>query len=444
MKKLLSFAALALFAVSAMAQSMKADGMMQEGKFAQAIPVIDAELVKNQADEKAAEAKAQEKGKPFDASKFNVKYAGLYNQNAKCWAQLFTPELMKAAGSQPLDTAMFVNALDKMVDFANLSYKYDNTPNAKGKVAPKYNNDNYQTVSTCLDYFFYAGYFLSTTDKARAAEYFQKHIDLPNCPMLVSKRDSIYAAKKDNYDQAAFFSCILNYELERYDKVLDALKGGIDGKSENAHDLYLMKAESALKSTGDSIAYLNVLQEAIENMEDNSRFCETLLAYYYERSDAQGAHQVADKIIANRPDNASAHYMKGCVYMNIERNFPDARKCFEKALAINPDDANSNGNMGFAFINEARDRRLNGEFPMLDKKVVTGDVQTKKYNEQLEALREYYRQARVYMEKYRDLQPERSKTWASALQQIYFNLGMEAEAQQMDDIMTANVHSLGN
>lgn len=441
MKKILSLAVCALCATAAMAQSPKAELKMQEGKFAEAIPVIDAELAKVQADEQAAAAKAQAKGKPFDASKFNAKYAGLYNQNAKCWAQLFTPELMNAAQNQPLDTLRFCESLDNMINYAHESYKYDNMPNAKGKVEPKFNADNLQTVETCLDYYFYAGYFLSTSDKARAAEYFQKHVELPYRPILASKAEEIVNSKKDNYAQAAYFACILNYELQRYDKVLKALDGKIDAKSENAHDLYFMKAESALKTTNDSTAYLAVIQEAVENMEDNSRFCETLLAYYYERSDAAGAHAAVDKIIANRPQLANAYYMKGCVYMNIDRDFAKARECFQRALAIDPNDPNSNGNMGFAYINEARERRLNGDFPMLDRKVVTGDAQTAKYNAQLEEFREYYRQARVYMEKYRELQPERSKTWASALQQIYANLGMEAEAQAMDDIMTANAQN---
>ena len=42
------------------------------------------------------------------------------------------------------------------------------------------------------------------------------------------------------------------------------------------------------------------------------------------------------------------------------------------------------------------------------------------------------------MEKVRELAPDRSKVWAPALQQIYFNLGMEDEAKQMDAIMESN------
>lgn len=431
MKKILSLAACALFATAAMAQSSKADLKMQEGKFAEAITVIDAEIAKVKADCEAAQGKAQAKGKTFDPSKFEVKLSGLYNQNAKCWAQIFTPELVKASQSTPLDTALFVKSLDNMIDYAADSYRLDK----KGKFAA----DNLNTVNSCLDYYFYAGYFLSSSDKEGAAKYFQKHIDLPKLPMFDGKREAIYASKKDNYEQAAYFACILNYELEKYDKVLESVDAAV-GNPEYAHDLYFMKADSKLKVTGDSAAYIGLIKEAVNNLEDNSRFCETLLAIYYERQDATGAHQAVDEIIAKKP-TATAYYMKGCVYMNIEHKYPEARESFAKALELNPEDANTNGNMAFAYINEGRERKLNGEWPLMDSSNVKGG-DLAKYNAQLAEFRSYYSNALPYMEKYRELQPEKSKTWAPALQQIYFNLGRQAEADAMDDIMINNARGI--
>lgn len=432
MKKILSLAACALFATAAMAQSAKADVKMQEGKFTEAISVIDTEIEKVKTDCQAAQAKAQAKGKAFDSSKFDAKLAGLYNQNAKCWAQIFTPELMKAAQNAPLDTTLFVKSLDCMVDYATNSHLLDK----KGKFAA----DNLNTVNSCLDYYFYAGYFLSNSDKENAAKYFQKHVDLPKLPMFdEAKRAEIYAQKKENYEQAAYYACILNYELQKYDKVIESVDAAI-ANPEYAHDLYFMKAEAALKMSGDSTAYVKVVKEAINNLEDNSRFCETLLAYYYERQDASGAHSAVDEIIAKSP-TATAHYMKGCVYMNIERKYPEARECFARALEIEPNDANANGNMAFAYINDVRERRLNGEWPLLDRKNVTGPA-LEKYNAQLNEFQSYYLNALGYMEKYRELQPEKSKTWAPALQQIYSNLGRQAEAEAMDEIMTANARGI--
>lgn len=441
MKKLLSLAVFALCAMSSMAQSAKADLLIQERKFNEALPVIKAEIAKVDESVSKAKAKAAEKGKPVDLSKFNAKYAALYNQAATCEYQTFYTELLNASKAE-FDTVVFVKSLDNTIDNLTKCYVYDHTPNAKGKVAAKFEKDNVSYALGLIDYYFNAGYFLHQNgDKEGAGVYFQKHLDLPSNPILVAKKDSLLAAKKDNYEQCAYFNCILNYELENYDKVLKSVDAGL-GNPQYAHDLYYMKAEAALKTTGDSAAYVNVIKEAVNNLEDNSRFCETLLAYYYERNDAAGAHSAVDEIIAKSPKSAIAHYMKGCVYMNIENKFADARDCFARALAIDPNDANTNGNMAFAYMNDGRIRRLNGEWPLLDKKTVTGATQVEKYNKQLAEFRDYYEKALPYMEKYRELQPEKSKTWAPALQQIYANLGRQAEADAMDDIMAANARDL--
>lgn len=436
MKKILSLAALALCAASAFAQSPKAQIKMDEGKFAEAIPVIDAEIAKVNADCKAAADKAAAKGKPFDASKFNAKLAGLYNQNSKCWAQVFTPELMHAANNEPLDTLKFINSLDKMVDYANDSYVLDNKPNAKGVAKPKFNADNERIVMSCLDYYFYAGYFLSNTNKQGAADYFQKHLDLPLSPVVAAKSDSIFASKKDNYEQCAYFNTIINHELKNWDKLLACVDRGINNK-EYAHDLYLMKAEAVLESTKDSTKYVEVLKDAIINVENNTNFADALVAVYVNNGNHAEALKIADDMIARNPKNPTAWYMKGYVNQSMLSNYPAAREAFAQLLVLEPENLLGNANMAHAWTNEAIVRRQNGDFKLLEKKTVTPNQQAA-YDKQLAEFQSYYQNARPYMEKVREIAPDRSKVWAPALQQIYYNLGMQAESDAMDDIMRSN------
>lgn len=436
MKKFLSLAALALFATSAMAQSPKAQMKMEEGKFTEAIPVIEAEIAKVDTDCKAAADKAAAKGKPFDASKFNAKYAGLYNQSAKCWAQVFTPELMNAAQNQPLDTLKFIKALDNTVEHANKSYTYDNTPNAKGEAKPKFNEDNLRIVENCLDYYFYAGYFLVNSDKAGAATYFQKHLDMPSSPMLVAKKDEIIASKRDNYEQCAYFNTIINYELKNYDKLLQGVDFGLKNK-EYAHDLYLMKAEAVLETTKDTAQYVAVLKDAIVNVENNTSFAENIITIYSQNGNSQEALAVANEMVERNPNSVTAWYMKGYVLQSLIKDYPAAREAFTKLLALEPDNILGNANMAHAWTNEVLTRRQNGDWKLLDKDVISPKQQAA-YDAELEEALSYYRNARPYMEKVREVAPERSKVWAPALQQIYKNLGMQAEADEMDEVMRTN------
>lgn len=437
MKKILSLAAFALVAATGFAQSAKAELKIQEGKFAEALPIITAEIQKNADDCKAAADKAAAKAKPFDPSKFNAKFAGLYNQAATCHAQAFNPELMKAASSAPLDTTKFITELDAMIENYTKSYEYDNMPDAKGKVKAKYNTDNIRFIEGCLDYYFYAGIFSNQNgDKEGAGKYFAKHLNLPNNPALSAKKDSILKAKADNYEQCAYFSTILNYEQKKWKEILESVDAGLSNQ-EYAHDLYLIKAEAVLETTKDTMEYVKVLKDAVLHVDKNTSFSESLLSIYYQREDAEGALQVADDLIAARPNDKAPWYMKGCVLLNLKRDFAAARECFAKVLAIDPEDVLANANMSYAWTNDIATRRLNDEFKLIDKKTVTAKQQPA-YEKELEEVRSYYRSAQPYMEKVRDLAPDRSKVWAPALQQIYANLGMEEEAKQMDDIMSAN------
>lgn len=438
MKKIFSLAIFSLFAAAGMAQSAKAQLKMDEGKFAEALQIVQEAIVDNDAAVKEATEKAQAKGKPVVLDKQHQKYAALYNQGATCYAQIFNPELMKAANQQPLDTMLFVQSLDNMIDFYTKSYTYDNMPDAKGKVKAKFNADNQRFVESCLDYYFYAAIFLNERgDKAGASEQFKKHMMLPENPILASKKDSILAAKKDSYEQCAYYNTLINYELKKWDDILATVDKGLTNKEYN-HDLYLIKAEAVLQSKKDTTAYMEVLKDAISHVEKNQSFAESLLSIYYDRKDAAGAEATVNDLLTKNPESVSAWYIKGCIGLNLKQDYSSARDCFGKVLEKDPEHLLANANMAYAWMNDVATRRMNGEYKYIDRKTVTGEKAKAEYEKELAAVRAFYESARPYMEKVRDLAPDRSKVWAPALQQIYSNLGMEAEAKHMDEVMEAN------
>lgn len=438
MKKIFSLAIFALFATAGMAQSAKAQLKMDEGKFTEALQIVKDAIADNDAAVKDVTEKAQAKGKPVVLDKQNQKYAALYNQGATCYAQIFNPELMKAANQQPLDTMLFVQSLDNMINYYTKSYTYDNMPDAKGKVKPKFNADNQRFLESCLDYYFYSAIFLNELgDKAGASEQFKKHMMLPENPALASKKDSILAAKKDNYEQCAYYNTLINYELKKWDDIIATVDKGLTNKEYN-HDLYLIKAEAVLQTTKDTTAYMEVLKDAIAHVEKNQSFAESLLSIYYDRKDADGAEAMVNDLLAKNPESVSAWYIKGCIYLNLKQGYEGARECFAKVLAQDPEHLLANANMAYAWMNDVATRRMNGEYKYIDQKTVTGEKAKKAYEEELAKVRSFYEQARPHMEKVRDLAPDRAKVWAPALQQIYSNLGMEAEAKAMDEVMEAN------
>lgn len=423
MKKTFSILALAAFSLLGMAQNSviyKAETLLGEKKPAEAL-----ELLKSS----------------FDNPK-TTKLAEVYNKAGMCATQLFQPELLKAAQNQPLDTANFINRLNEMVDYHTKSYVAEHTPNEKGKMPKaKFDAENIRMILGAQDYFFYGGVFLNQNgDKPGARELFKKHLELPNNPALASVKDSLLQAKAESYATTAYYMTILSYEQKKWDELLESVDAGM-GIEKQRRDLYTMKAQAVLEAKKDTAAYINVLKDAVLNLEDNTTFLETLVGVYYNNNDIKSAEETAADLIAKNPNDKAAWYMKGCVDLNLKKDYPAARAAFEKALAIDPQFLQANANMAYSYINEVVTKRQNGGYKYAGRvNKVTGKAEIEAYNKELAEIKSYYTKALGYMEKVRAQAPDRSRVWAPALQQIYFNLDRKAEAKQMDDIMTANAH----
>ena len=179
MKKIFTMAVLAASTLCGVAQNSviyKAETLMGENKSAEALTLLQSS---------------------FDNPK-TTKFNEIYNMAGRCAAQLFNPELMKAAQNQPLDTATFINRLGQMYDYYSKSYMAEHTPNEKGKMPKaKFDADNTRMLLGCQDYFFYAGVFLNQNgDKVGAREMFGKHLNLPNNPALAGVKASLLQARK--------------------------------------------------------------------------------------------------------------------------------------------------------------------------------------------------------------------------------------------------------
>ncbi len=414
MKKVLGL--LVIFAQSLFAgyaQSLyNVETKMNENKWSEALvdllPLIEKE-------------KSKEKMKP-------QKVAELYKMAATCKVQIFNAELMKAAQQLPLDTALFISALDEVVDYCTKSHEYDMMPNKKGEVKPKYLPENKKMMMALLDFYNYAGQFANENgDKALSIRCFEDYTNMPQNPLFTKEEtDSIYASKQQYYTMAAFNVAFINYQMKDWDGVLrNAEKALRDTLYLN--DLYVMKAHAYLEKK-DTASWIGTLKEAIGRLENPSAFMQQLLFYYVDKNNLAEAEAMAEDLVSKNPNNKAAWYMKGCVALNLEKNFEEARTALQKSLEIDPDYADANYNMGVSYINEVIALRDKGEF-CLDRTKVD------QFNADRKRIQEYYRKALPYFEKVQALVPDQPRKWAPTLQQIYYNLDNNPKAQEMDEIM---------
>ena len=409
MKKFISSIALMGLAVMAYGQNSaiyKAQGHLDKSEFKEAAEILEGAM----------------------SNPKTTKFAEIYNMAGKAEAQIFNPELLKAAQNVPFDTTLFVTALDKSITYYTKSHEYDIKPNEKGKVKSKFIADNHRMIASMLDYYNYAGMFMYANHKLdKSLEYFGKYINMPKNPVFSkAETDSIYAAKHKEYAQAAFNVTMLNYQNKNWDGVIASSELALKDTA-GLRDLYIMKAQAYLQKK-DSVNWLNTLKEATARVNDAEGFAQELLSYYYNKNNAKEAAATADELLAMNPNSKASWYMKGCVELALVKNYVEARNCFKKALAIDPNFVEANVNMAVSYINEVVSRRDKGEFCMDRRKV-------DKFNADRKKIQVYYREALPFMEKVQQLVPENSKLWASYLQTIYYNLDNKAKSAEMDEIM---------
>lgn len=371
-----------------------------------------------------------------------TKFAEIYNKVAELNAQIFNPELMKAAQGLPFDTTLFVNTLDKMVNYYTKSHEADVAPDEKGRVKPKFVAANHGRMMSLLDYYNYAALFMNQNKQLKkSAEYFDKYLKLPRNPIFSQhETDSIYASKHNAYAQTAVNIVMLNYQMKDWDGVLSSVEEALKD-TVSLHDLYLLKMQAHLEKK-DSAAYLKDLQEAIART-NNAGFAQNLLYHYYSRNLADEGLAMARDLVEKNPGSKTSWYMLGCVELNLKKDYEGARKSFTKALEIDPNFIEANANMAYSYMNEVVAKKQNNEFKFIGTNKLISSKEKAAYEKELALVKGYYEKALPYIEKVRELHPDAPKEWASALQQIYSNLGQKEKAKEMDTLLE-NANAAGN
>lgn len=455
MKKLiLSLALLATCVGGAMAQQQspgswkafdkikKADGLIskhtQEDYDAAQALLKEAEGIINSEIEEA-----KTKGK-------NDKLALLYTQNAELQTKLLDPEWKKAAGGVPFDTLNFCHSIDKIITLYNESSKYNQMPDAKGRVKPNMivqQKTRYGIEKQMLTMYSACGMFMNNMGRYKeSAEYFNKFVELPKISPVFTEaeRDSIYKAHEKDYKSSLVNVANLSYKAKDWTqavKYCDNALSQVDD-SLNLHDLYFIKL-MALGESKDSAAWKKTLLEAYQRTGQEVFFMQ-LMQNYISKGQSEEAVAFADKVVAEDPNNKTSWYVKGYVDLFLKKDYMTARQAFEKALQIDPEYKNALYLISVTYTDEIIAKVNSGKYTYIGKnRNIVGrgkgaaaeaayNKQKAIYDKELAEVKSYYSKAQSYLEHLQSIAPEMVNKWAPALQTVYTNLGMKDKAAQMD------------
>ncbi len=172
------------------------------------------------------------------------------------------------------------------------------------------------------------------------------------------------------------------------------------------------------KALGDTTAYVNTLKEGIERYLDYPYFFSYLVDYYTSRNQLDSALTVVEKGLEHDPERILFLSSKNNLLLNLGK-YEECIKVSDKLISKDDSLAEAYYNAGVAYINMA--------FVLEKEKKAT--------KKQREAILDKYSKAKPYIEKYRQLAPDKKDRWAAALYNIYYQLNMGKEFEEIDNLL---------
>ena len=247
-----------------------------------------------------------------------------------------TNQVMKK--NDPIDeNAMNEGAYNALMN-AIECYKYDQLPNAKGKVAPKFGS-NAARVWAARVQLVNAGQTAAQNNKAdEVLKYWGAFLDTDSEPLFAGIDAKQKDGEKEYIGQVALFAARYAYQAKdaaRCEKYCDiAMKSEKEAKDALNLKLYVMK--DGLKTHADSLAYVDKLKGLYAQDENNEVILDGLNSMYSSMKMEKEQEALLNAAIAKNPSNFVALANLGMMY--IQKNDADnAIKNLKLALAAKPD-----------------------------------------------------------------------------------------------------------
>ena len=247
-----------------------------------------------------------------------------------------TNQIMKK--NDPIDeNAMNEGAYNALLNAVEC-YKYDQLPNAKGKVAPKFGGNAARVWSARIQ-LVNAGQTAAQNNKADdVLKYWGAYLDTETDSLFSSIDAKQKESEKEYIGQVALFAARYAYQAKdgaRCEKYCDiAMKSEKEAKDALNLKLYVLK--DGLKTHADSLSYINKLKDLYAKDANNEVILDGLNSMYSSMRMQKEQEALLDEVLARNPNSFVALANRGMMF--IQRNDADnAIKNLKKALDIKPD-----------------------------------------------------------------------------------------------------------
>ena len=317
---------------------------------------------------------------------------------------------MKMYLKQRMDTAELFHLTRNMFMAYETLDSLDARPNKKGVVKPRYREKNAQFLNTYRMNLFNGGvFFVRKQHYLTAYRMFDTYIDCANQPLFSS-------LQYPDSPEAAYWTLYCGYKMQDPDL---ALKYADIALKDSAHLEYAYEYLSEIyKKQNDTERYVQSLRDGFFHFKDNQYFFTYLMDHYNAVQQPDSAMAIVDAALEHDADSELFLFAKSNLLLNTGR-YDECIALCDTMISRNDSLADFYYNAGVAYMNQAfiikRDQRMTAKT-------------RKKVNEK-------YNKAKDYMERYRLLAPDQKDKWAAALYNIYLQLNMGKQFEEIDKLL---------
>ncbi|MDX9920186.1 MAG: tetratricopeptide repeat protein [Paludibacter sp.] len=329
-------------------------------------------------------------------------------------------ELKKQMLGQKFDADVKGKAIMESYEYFLKAYELDGLPNAKGKIKPKFQKDikakikEYYTTQANL--VAYGAHLFEKKDYPATVKVFETYLGIPELPMMNGelKPDSTYYMIK-------YYTAIASTNGDMNDKAIAYYEDLKDDGYEELIVHQLLYEEYMKKK--DTVNFVKTLKAGFEKFPDEPWFLQNLINYYIFSNQTKDAIVYLNAAIQRDPNKAEYQFIKGNLDENMG-NLEDARKAFDRAIEIDPKQADAYAGIGRLIYNKG--------VSMSDAANEIRD--NKLYNAAKKKADAVFAESITYFKKAAELKPAEME-YKRTLKNIYYRLKMDKEYEAIDKEM---------
>ena len=323
----------------------------------------------------------------------------------------------KALLNQPFDTIVKGKAILESYNYFIQANKFDQMPDAKGKVKPKFTKD---IKSKLTEYYkiqqnliSYGAHLYEKKNYEGAYQAFNVFLEIPKLPLMNNeiKMDS-------TYNMITYYAAISASNAKMNDKSAQLLEG-LKDKNYETQNVYQLIYEQYMNQK-DSVSAVKTLKEGFEKFPTNGWFLQNLINYYIYSKKINDALIYLNSAIEKDPKMAQYRYVKGNLDESIG-NYDSALASFDKAIELDPTMADAWAGKGRLYYNKA--------VRMAEESNKIKDVRL--YNAEMKKVDAAFKESIPFFKKATELNPKEVE-YKKTLKTLYYRLKMDADFEAIN------------